>query len=60
MAYKSNMSYIGKKIDFILKDEFGNVIPSDKLYKSRYTSIICSTCGNKIVCNGCSNCGKCI
>lgn len=59
MAYKSKMSYKGKKINFILKDELGNILKEDELYKPKFTSINCLECGSKIICNGCSNCGKC-
>ena len=59
MAYKSNVSYVGKKSKFILKNEYGP-IDEKNLYVPRYTSINCLECGSRIICNGCSNCGKCI
>ena len=58
MAFKSNLNYVGKKINFKLYDEFLNEIPDDELYKPFFNKK-CQTCGSKIICNGCSNCGKC-
>lgn len=58
MAFKSNLNYVGKKINFKLYDEFLNEIKEDELYKPFFNKK-CQTCGSKIICNGCSNCGKC-
>lgn len=58
MAYKSNMNYEGKKIDFKLYDEFNNLLTNDELYTPFFRDK-CLTCGSKMICNGCSNCGKC-
>lgn len=58
MAYKSGMNYIGKPISFILTDPLGFEIPKESLYKPRFKES-CNTCGGRIICNGCSNCGKC-
>ena len=57
MAYKSGMNFIGREINYNLFDSLGN-----KLKKDIYTPYFkehCNTCGSKIICNGCSNCGKC-
>lgn len=58
MAYKSNMNYEGKKIEFKLYDEFNNLLTSEELYTPFFRNK-CHTCGSKMICNGCSNCGKC-
>lgn len=58
MAFKSNLNYVGKKINFKLYDEFLNEIKEDELYKPFFNKK-CQICGSKIICNGCSNCGKC-
>lgn len=58
MAFKSGMNYQGKKIAFQLFDEFLNPIPQEQLYKP-YFRDKCMECGSKIICNGCSDCGKC-
>lgn len=57
MAYKSGVNYMGKPISYHLNDRFGPV-PEENLYTPHYNTN-CSTCGSKIICNGCSNCGRC-
>ncbi|MFA6829100.1 MAG: DUF5131 family protein [Bacilli bacterium] len=59
MAYKSGLSYQGKKTNYILRDPLGWEIKENKLYQPKFTSVNCSQCGNRIICNGCPNCGKC-
>lgn len=58
MAYKSQANWIGKQINFILKDPLGFEIPKENLHQPKFKES-CFTCGGKITCNGCSNCGKC-
>lgn len=58
MAFKSNMNYEGQKLDFKLYDEFNNRLLEEDLYKP-YFNDKCNTCGSKMICNGCSRCGKC-
>lgn len=58
MAYKSGASYTGKPMDFTLKDPLGFIIPEENLHKPIYRES-CNTCAGKMICNGCSNCGKC-
>ncbi len=57
-AYLSGLSYQGKPIDFKLYDDWGYPIPKDKLYVP-YFRERCNSCGMKLSCNGCSNCGAC-
>lgn len=57
MAYKSGMNYVGKPIEFKLDNEYGP-IPEEDLYVSHYRTN-CEHCGSKLICNGCSGCGKC-
>lgn len=57
-AYKSNVSYIGKPMEFKLTDNFGLEIPTEDLYVP-YFGENCKDCGSKIICNGCVNCGRC-
>lgn len=59
-ALSCNLNFVGKKIDFKLckKDDlflntFGTEIHK-KYFKNR-----CEECSFKMLCNGCSNCGKC-
>ncbi len=58
MAYKSKMNYQGKEMDFRLYDEFGNLLPAGSLYHPHYREN-CEMCGSRLICNGCSDCGKC-
>ncbi len=57
-AYKSDLSFKGKEFPYTLTDRLGNVIPEEKLYKP-YFGGRCQTCGMRLICNGCSRCGKC-
>ncbi len=59
MAFKSQVSFLGKESSFILRDPFENILDKNKLYVPKYTSIYCDECGSRIICNGCANCGKC-
>lgn len=58
MAYKSGMNSVGKPIEWKLTDRWGLLIPENELYVPQYRSN-CSKCGSKLICNGCSDCGKC-
>lgn len=58
MAYKSGISYQGKPMKFKLCDRLGLPIPEEELYVPYYGRH-CQTCGSKLICNGCSKCGKC-
>lgn len=58
MAFKSGMNYVGRKFEYKLYDDFYNLITEEDLFKS-YFSNKCLECGSKIICNGCSKCGKC-
>lgn len=58
MAHKSGMNYQGKPIDFRLTDSWGYTIPAEDLYIPYYGNQ-CQECGSKLICNGCSQCGKC-
>ncbi|MCR5537317.1 MAG: phage Gp37/Gp68 family protein [Succinivibrio sp.] len=57
-AYKSGQSYQGRPIDFKLTDKWGAPLAMDKIYKP-YFGVRCQTCGMRMICNGCSRCGKC-
>lgn len=58
MAYKSGMNFQGKPMEFNLYDEWGYDIPDEQLYVPHYGEN-CNQCGSKLICNGCSDCGKC-
>lgn len=58
MAFKSGMGFQGKPIDFRFVDSYGLPISENELYTPHFGKR-CEQCGSKIICNGCSNCGKC-
>ena len=58
MAYKSGVSFKGKDIDYKLYDQNGNLLKKEDLYVPHFREH-CNTCGSKLICNGCSECGKC-
>ena len=57
-ALKSGMNYQGKPMEFILVDSWGLPVPEDILYVKHYRDN-CRECAMKLICNGCSDCGKC-
>jgi protein gp37 len=57
MAYKSHMNYSGRPLVFKLVNEYGE-IPAEELYIPHYRGH-CRTCGGRLTCNGCGDCGKC-
>lgn len=57
-AYKSGLIFKGKPIDFKLTRQLGLSIAETDYYKP-YFGEKCQTCGMKIICNGCTRCGKC-
>ena len=59
MAYKSGMNFQGRPIHFDLVDDWGYPIPQEDLYVPHFRTN-CETCGSKLICNGCSDCGKCL
>ena len=58
MAFKSGLSFKGRPIKFDLYDNFGMAIPQEDLYVPKYGEN-CKECGSRMICNGCSDCGKC-
>lgn len=58
MAYKSGMNYAGKPIEWKLTDRFGAEILKEDLYVPHYRNN-CEHCGSRLICNGCSDCGRC-
>lgn len=58
LAYRTRLENVGKKKRFILKDQLGIELKDEELYKP-YFGEECKECGSRIICNGCSCCGKC-
>lgn len=57
-AYFERLEVVGKKPEYYYSDGFGLPLKDDELYKPHYRRI-CLTCGSRLICNGCSDCGKC-
>lgn len=57
-AFKSGLNFQGKPIEFKLYDKWGRIVSDEELYKPHYRER-CQTCSMKLICNGCSQCGKC-
>lgn len=58
IAYRLNLENKGKEIEYKLTDELGIPLRKEDLYIP-YFGENCKECGNRLICNGCSNCGKC-
>jgi len=58
MAFKSNISFMGMSIHFKLTDYLGLPLDNGQLHQPKFKSQ-CIMCGSRMICNGCSNCGKC-
>ncbi|MBO5443699.1 MAG: DUF5131 family protein [Alphaproteobacteria bacterium] len=59
MAWKSGLQFAGKALEFNLAqpprdDLFGNSVSYQKVWREQ-----CNTCGSRLICNGCSQCGNC-
>lgn len=57
-AFRSGMNYQGKAMRFDLVDSMGVPIPEEELYVKHYGRR-CAECSMKLICNGCSDCGRC-
>jgi len=57
-AYKSGLQFQGKPIEFELKYPIGITVPTEDLYVPHFAGN-CKQCGSRLICNGCSDCGKC-
>lgn len=58
IAYEEGLFYRGKPINFSLTDNFGLPLSYEELYLPVYRKN-CFTCGSRLICNGCADCGKC-
>ena len=56
-AYRSGLSYKGKRPVFRLSFPYADLFGPD--LHSPYFGEECGECGMRIICNGCSRCGKC-
>ena len=58
MAWKSGARFSGRPLRFRLTDGLGFEIPEDEQYRPIFRDC-CARCGNRPICNGCSNCKRC-
>ena len=59
-AWRSGLQYQGKKINFRLqKPQFSLFAGSESEVYRKFFGERCQTCGSRLICNGCSNCGQC-
>ena len=58
-AYLSGLSFQGKPIDYKLKLPEGNLFGQEIQKPKPFFREHCQTCGSRMCCNGCSNCGAC-
>lgn len=56
-AYKSGLSYKGKDVKYLLINPEPSIFEVP-VYEPVYREH-CKTCGTRMTCNGCSNCGSC-
>lgn len=58
MAHKAGVNHIGRPMHFVLRNQYGRILEQEQLYKPFYRTS-CDKCGSRLICNGCSNCGRC-
>ncbi len=59
MAYQSGLNYAGKKIEFKLEIPEAQIgLFENDFYEKKFREK-CEFCGSKMLCNGCSDCGRC-
>ncbi|MBP3346867.1 MAG: DUF5131 family protein [Alphaproteobacteria bacterium] len=59
MAYKSGLQHRGRPIDFKLQPAVQSSLFEDDDAYRKYFGVRCQTCGSRLICNGCSDCGQC-
>ena len=58
MAHKSGMNYQGRPIRFRQTDVYGRELSPAQLYQPHFREA-CASCGSRLICSGCFDCGKC-
>lgn len=58
-AFKAGLNYVGRPQHVDLRYPIGIQLQPHELYQARYDGPHCHTCGSRLICNGCSHCGKC-
>lgn len=59
MAYKSGLQHPGKEIKFKLQRPEGKSLFDEPIVYHKKFRERCSSCGSRLICNGCSDCGMC-
>jgi len=60
MAYKSGLQFEGKGVSFKLFLPQGkNLFGEEEIIYKKFWKDNCETCGGRLICNGCSDCGAC-
>lgn len=58
MAFRSGMQYKGRTQNFKLRQAQPSFFGEENTYKKFFRER-CQTCGSRLICYGCSNCGQC-
>lgn len=58
-AFFSGLSYQGRKVTRRLRLPEGTLFGTDIIAPEPFFRDHCATCGSRMTCNGCSNCGNC-
>lgn len=58
-AFLSGLSYQGRKVPRLLRMPEGTLFGTDVITPEPFFREHCNTCGSRMTCNGCSNCGAC-
>lgn len=59
-AFKAGLNFVGKPMEFDLRYNIGLPVPAKDRYRPAYDGPHCQACGSRLICNGCSHCGKCL
>ena len=58
-AFLSGLSFQGRKVPRLLRMPEGTLFGTDVITPEPFFREHCNTCGSRLTCNGCSNCGAC-
>ena len=58
-AFKAGLNFRGRPMQFDLRYAIGIPVTADEYYRPAYDGPHCHACGSRLICNGCSHCGKC-
>ncbi len=57
-AFRCGLNRAGRPLSYALTDTWGLPLSAAERYVPRWRPC-CRTCGSQLICNGCSDCGKC-